>query len=152
MGGPMGGGPGGVQHGGYGQGGGRAVSGHHRGDKGGGGGGGGGGHSSFGQPGPYGQGGTGGMGMAGGGGAGWNPAGPGGAGGARASMEMPNIQALGKKFKYLYVLFEQHVLKMRFLFGLYKYDISKMFLLPVHTFNNKINVMFEGVECMRKSM
>ena len=49
------------------------------------------GHSSFGQPSPYGQPG-GGMGMAaGGGGAGWNPPGAGG----RASMEMPNIQALG---------------------------------------------------------
>ena len=89
---PMGQGPGGGQHVRYEPSGGRAVSGH-RGDKGGGGGG---GHSSFGQPSPYGQASTGGIGMAGGGGAGWNPAGPGGAGGARASMEMPNIQALGK--------------------------------------------------------
>lgn len=88
---PMGQGPGGGQHVRYEPSGGRAVSGH-RGDKGGGGGG---GHSSFGQPSPYGQASTGGIGMAGGGGAGWNPAGPGGAGGARASMEMPNIQALG---------------------------------------------------------
>ena len=96
----MGGGPGGGQHVRYEPGGQRALSGH-RGDKGAGGGG---GHSSFGQPSPYGQASTGGLGMAGGGGAGWNAAGPGGAGGARPSMEMPNIQALGKLS--LYILLE----------------------------------------------
>ena len=85
MGGPGGMGPGGVGgppgQSGYGAGQ-RGGPGGHR-DKG--------GHSSFGQPGPYGQPtGAGAMGMAGG--SGWNP---GAAAGGRASMEMPNIQALG---------------------------------------------------------